>query len=322
MENRKPKKMISVFAGLLFLTGCSVADYAKPVADLKTGIDASAKVIEAIDREAVKKSNLKWRELISDQKATLSLASGACAHGTSSCSLTVRLLEKGKPNVGFPEKPMVGVPGLKKYVSNLQAIVNAETVSAITTSANAAIASAVEIQADIEKATGEKSGGSIKAYSEPVSAMIKWLVTQYVEREKYKALAAATKKAQPVIDAMMLYHQTKTEVVMTLKITNGTGVFLKAEKAFFAADDAQKVDDSVINKRIAAANSYDALLKGAAAHPLKAFGKAHRALHDNLNNNASLSDALAAIKSFKSKADDFTIILTQFEKVAKEQEKK
>ena len=327
------KKRIIALGAVFVLSACSVAEYAKPVTELKQGIDASTKAVEAIDKDLTKRTNAAWKAKLRSGKALLATSEGKtdkgeCALGAPACSMAVRNLGKDQLRIAFPVKSMmkdalVGMAGLRKYVANLKAIVDAKTASEITTHANAALASAAEIETSVKTALKDKKDGKLQltpnvvtAYSAPIAATVKWLVTQYVERQKYKALAAATQGAQPVIDDMEKYHETYGLVAAAFKESNHSTIFNDALSAYDKAID-DGLTDGAINQVLAAAATYDDVLKGSSALPLKDFASAHKALNDSLNGDLSLKDAIAAIKTFKSKADDFKKILGDFQKVAK-----
>ncbi|MFV1998564.1 MAG: hypothetical protein ACC641_11205 [Acidiferrobacterales bacterium] len=314
------ERLVAVCTTLLILAGCSVADYKKPINDLSSAVDDSITTVEKIDQEVTEVQNIRWRKSISDGKVVLLTADNSCASGLNKCSLIIRLPDKHEkpfPTQSLMPKALVGLKGLKDYVASLKAIVDAETASAVKTSANAAMASVAEIEAEITKANDANAvkPSTIKAYSEPALAAINWLVVQYVERVKYNALAAATKRAQPVIVRLAEFHQLSGDVAATLKAAAALKAFVKAQTAY---DDADIKNATVINAYVNAAETFHDVLKGRAAQPLKKFLVAHTKLNDSLNGNGdvTLADAIAAIKEFQQRAQEFKKIVDDFNKVA------
>jgi len=318
-------RLVTICAAFLFVSGCSVADYKGPIVDLSDAINDSVTTVKKIDQEVTKAQNDRWLELIKNNEAFLLTPDESCASGNVSCALVIRFKgsrEKGTP---FPVKSLmpnalVGLNGLKSYVSSLKAIVDADTAGAVTTSVNEALSNAAKIEAEVAKAKdpNAKSPEIIRGYSEPLIASVKWLVSQYVDRVKHKALAAATKRAQPVIESLSDYHQTTSNAAATLKAAAALKAFTKAQAAY---DDANTKNAGVINTYMKATATYDTALKGRIAHPFKKFLEAHTKLNDSLNGNgeATLADAIASIKEFKKRAQEFKQIIDDLNTVTSNQ---
>ncbi|MBT4966609.1 MAG: hypothetical protein HOM79_10340 [Alphaproteobacteria bacterium] len=313
-------------ATLLILAGCSVADYKAPIIELGTAVNDTASTVHKIDLEITKARNKRWLTLLASGNASLQTANNSCASGTKTCSLVIRFLGKDKGKSPFPataqeKSDLAGLGGLKNYVAGLRAIVDAETASAVTTSANEALAGAAKIETSLAEA--QKSvipSGTIKAYGEPVLAAVKWLVTQYVERVKYKALAAATLRAQPTIEKLAKYHGKVAEVVTANKSSYARKIFIKAQNEFDVPEKKSKIN---VNNFVKAAAAYNDALKGEAAQPLKKFLIAHTKLNDSLNGDGStsLADAIGAIKDFAERAKEFSKIVDDINKASDSQAK-
>lgn len=315
-------RFLLISTAIVLLSACSVADFKQPITDLNTAIDDSISTVEEIDREVTQVQNTRWRKQVTEGKAFLLTPADSCASGETSCSLIIRF--QGVPgNKGtFPKRSLmseahVGLKGLKKYVANLQAIVDADTASKISTHANAALASASEIEVEIAKAKDQNAEAKevIKAYNEPTLAVINWLVTQYVERMKYNALASATKRAQPILESLIEYHDINSLAASQLKSSAALKAFTKAQDAY---DEANPKTDKIIDNYVLAVATYDTVLKGNSAQPLKSFLKAHTKLNASLNGNGktSIADAIAAIDQFKTQAKEFKKIMKDFQKIA------
>jgi len=312
-------------SAILVLAGCSsVADYQQPITDLNESMTHSVVTIESIDSQLTAAQNKRWRELVSKDEAFLLEADDSCALGTKSCSLVV--IAKGSDQEeAFPVTSMMpnaakALSGLKGYTEGLKEIVDADTAASIISSANAALASASSIELEIAKAKGQSSTASaIEAYSSPLSNSFSWLISQYIDREKVKALAAATKRAQPAIESLANYYDTAASAAASLKASEALDNFLKAQSRF---DDSSMKNTQEINQYLAAVKSYDTALKAGSSEPMKKFLIAHTALNKALSGSedVSLADAIAAIKEFKKHSEDFKGLVVEFIQVAKEQE--
>ncbi|WP_299194752.1 hypothetical protein [uncultured Amphritea sp.] len=312
-------------ASIMVLPGCSsVADYQQPITELNESMNYSVATIEQIDSELTAAQNKRWRELISKEEAFLLEAEDSCALGTKLCSVVVIAKGSDKEQV-FPVTSMMpnaaeALSGLKGYTEGLKAIVDADTAASIISSANAALASASKIELEIAKANGRSSAAStIEAYSSPLSNSFSWLISQYIDRGKVKALAVATKRAQPAIESLANYYDIAASVSASLKASEALDNFLKAQSIF---DDSSVKNNQEINQYLAAASSYDTVLKAGSSEPMKKFLIAHTALNNALNGseNVSLADAIAAIKEFKKHSEDFKGLVEAFIQVAKEKE--
>lgn len=309
--------------GFFMLTGCSIADYRNPIAELKVAIDISVTTVENIDQEITKAKNAALRNDVRDNKAFLLTPEDTCAKGKTTCSLVVRYLGTNTKPIEFPVTSMmpsahVGLSGLKSYVANLKAIVEAETASKVSTSASEAIASATQIKTSVEKGfkaldPNAPALANIEKYNEPILVTMKWMISQYIDRVKYNALAAATKRAQPIIVSLNAYHELTSEAATELKSGKALSSYNKAQEAY---DNAPKKDDRVIKALVQATSVYNSALKGTAAQPLKAFLDAHTKLEGSLNGDISLSEAIAAIKTLRKRADEFKEIIKNFNDIA------
>jgi len=307
-------RLIAIYAGFLFATGCSVADYKKPIGELNNAIHDSVTTVEKIDKEATRSQNARWRKLITANQAFLLTPGDSCASGNKTCELVIRIkgdsIEKPFPVLSLIPNALVGLSALKGYVANLENIVNANTAAAVTTRANEALVSVSKIETQIANAMspGGKPPSNIEAYSEPLIASLKWLVNQYVERLKYKALAASTSRAQPIIQSLADYHQATASAAATLKTASTYKLFVISQAEY---DDAKTKTDGQISAYLKSAEAYNAALKSQSADPLKRFVEAHRILNRSLNGegDASLTDVVSAIKDFKDVASEFKKIV-------------
>lgn len=314
-----------VLTAAIILAGCSsVADYQQPITDLNGAMDTSVMTIEKIDTELVTAQNKRWRELISQQQAFLLEAEDSCALGTMSCSLVV--IEKGSsreqpfPATSVMPKAAEALSGLKSYTQALKAIVDADSATAVSAQVNAALANAVEIELQIAKVTGQSAPTStIKAYSSPLSHSFSWLINKYVEREKIKALAAATKQAQPTIESLTKYYDTAASAAASLRAAAAHERFLTAQSRFTEATDKNA---TTVNEYLAAVKNYNIDLKAGSSRPMQQFLTAHTALNKALNKSPDISlvDAIAAIKSFKQHSEEFKGLVDEFIEVKKQQE--
>lgn len=329
MSEHKLKKVLRcsvVSTALTVVAGCSsVADYKQPITDLNASIDSSVATVIKIDSEITESQNRRWRELIGESEAFLVPSENSCAAGSKSCSLVV-IASGGDTEKSFPAKSMmpkaiIALSGLRQYADNLKAIVDADTAASVATSANAALASAAKIEAEIAKANNPDAqiSSTIKAYSPPITASISWLVSQYIERQKVKALATATERAQPVIEDLAVYYETAAAVASSLKDADALDEFVEAQGVF---DNVASKSNSAINEYLRAVKEYDTALKASSSKPMQKFLEAHTALNGALNGSdeVSLADAIAAIKEFKRHSKDFKESVDEYVSVAKGQQ--
>ena len=309
---------------LVVLTGCaSVADYTQPISDLNSSIDSSVTTVIKIDEELTSARNKKWIELVEKKQAFILSSDDGCSLGSKSCSLV--LIESGSslehpfPAKSMMPKAIIALSELRRYTGNLKTIMDADTVASVITSANAALASAAKIETAITKENKITETSSIKAYTPPISASIRWLVSQYVDRQKVKALATATERAQPVIEELALYYETAAAASSSVKDGNALKKFLKSQERF---DNASLKSDQVINQYLLAVGEYDTALKASSSKPMKKFLEAHSLLNISLNGTgeASLADAISAIKDFKEHSQDFKKIIDSYISVAELQQ--
>lgn len=330
MESWKKKlEVISTIIILASLTGCTVADYKEPVSNLDEAINQSVTAVEKIDKKATEAKNQKSQQLVIAGKAHLLAADGTCAIGSDKCSLAIALLDKNGnrlietyPATSLMPNGLVILNSLKEYVASLNAIVEADTASAVETSTNAALASAAQIEVEIRKAKNENNtASSIEAYSQPTSAAIRWFVVQYIDRVKRDALANATRQAQPVIKELGPYYNTLGEVLTAFEVAGGHMAWIFSESTYSDAVDNKQVNEAAISAFVKATNGYSAILKAGSAKPLEKFVEAHTKLYENLDgeSDVTMADVIASINAFEKQAKEFKKIVDDFEKVADEQ---
>lgn len=300
------------------LSGCGVADYNKPITELKDAIDSSIATIERIDSKLTSARNESWRNDIKDNKARLKPTARSCTLNSSGCSLVIEHLSPEATNpypaTSVLPKSQTGLAALKIYVANLKAIVEADTAGKITAHTNAALVSITKIEISVAKAQGQSEPkGPIAAYSEPAGAMISWLVGQYVETVKYNALAKATKRAHPVIVKLNNLHATIGKAAAAHELGTAHKTFTKEKAKYRKTKPKSK---PVVGAYVAAVVAYGKALKASAAEPLTAFTAAHEKLTKNLNGEGSvtMADVLAAIGDLKEKAKTFKGLLDGLKK--------
>lgn len=309
---------------LVGAVGCSsIADYRQPITDLSTSMDSSFEVLKQIDSEISAAKNEQLGSLLEENKALVITSDGTCSLGSNSCSLVVLTLgsdeEQKYPVRSMMPNAIAGLESLKQYTGNLKAIVDADTAASITTHVNSALASAGEIELALLSSDGENAvPSSIAAYKQPITNSFSWFASQYIERQKMLALAAATKRAQPAIVKLSNYFDTSAFVAASIKDAKAHSVFVEAQKKFDTADVKTK---QVVKTYLEAVQKYDQSLKATSSQPMRAFLAAHSALTEALNGNdkISLADAISAIKAFQQHSKDFKGLLNQFVEVAKQE---
>ena len=140
--------MSSVAILALFgVTACTVADYQENIGDVAMTADEFIDSINQFDEKITALRDDQWWRDITTEKAELCVPDDECLAEGSGCNLGVLHL-KGEGNRNC--KPFLPTsiidPGIKKdlsglriYVKNLQAVVDADTVTKVTNSANAVL---------------------------------------------------------------------------------------------------------------------------------------------------------------------------------------
>lgn len=302
-------------SGLLAVSACSVADYKQPIDDMAGAVDQSINTINELDQEITAARNTRWKEEIADGKALLVTADDTCALNAKTCSLEIMFKDgtaRPYPATSVIPTAKAGLAGLKLYVANLKAIVDADTVNQVTTSANAALGSLAEIETTIQEAGGPDAG-AIQTYREPAENAINWLIGQYVDYVKFAALRKATRTAQPVIVRLSGFYDTISKVASDYQLGAASKEFVAKQETF---DDASTPTPQAIDAYVTAAANYDVALRATSARPLQAFAEAHGKLTDELNGDISLSEAIAAIQNLVARAEAFETIVKEFKTAA------
>lgn len=302
----------------LGLAACSVTDYKKPIGDMAGAVDQSIATINKIDQRITAVRDEQWRMDLAKKPNTVKLrpVTKTCKLGSDRCRLEIRRTRVREHKL-FPPTSVIpnaktALAGLKAYVANLKLIVAADTVNKVTASANAALGSLK----NIETAVAGPKAGRVAKFSKPTGSAIYWLIGQYVDYVKVRALKKATMRAQPVIVKLAGFYDSIDEAAAAYEVGKVAVTFEKAKKAYRAANPP---NSQAIDLYVSAAQKYDKALNAASAHPLKAFAKAHAKLNDQLNGKISLSEALAAIENFVERAKAFKAIVDEFDQASSNQ---
>ena len=217
-------------------------------------------------------------------------------------------------------KAHVGIKALKGYVGALKAIVDADTAGKVTASANQALGSLKNLDDQVAKANGTKSSGLFTKYETPVSEAIKWFSGQYVETVKYRALAKATKEADPVIGKLAQFHEDLATTLTDAELADASLAYQTKRNEYQRRAKAKSLSKSDIREFLAAASDYDKVLKASHAKPLKAFADAHAklTLHLNGDGEISLSEALSYVDKVREEAKTFQGAVDKFTKINEE----
>lgn len=307
---------ILCLAPLLFLSGCTLPAYEQPISEMNAALSAAVTSIEAIDTRMTKILNERRTADVTAGRALLETKAGTCTLGADSCSLQVLYLAEGE-SFDYPlpslmpnaRKPLAA---LRSYVSNLQAIVDADTASAISTHANAAIGSIGSIHSILSP----DAEVPIKDYVLPASNLFSWAAGQYVTYVKASALADATRQAQPVIDRLAAFYDGQLDAVTSYSVGEASMVFIPRQEAF---DDLApgSAGPSAISAYAKAAVAYDQALRATSINPVRTFAAAHRSLSEQLNNkDGSFAPSFASINQLKVEAKALKDILDAFEAVS------
>ena len=306
----------------LTLGGCaSVTDYSDSVTRLNTALNTAATSIEAIDTNVTARTNQNIETGIINNEYLLTTADNECAAGTQNCSLVV--LSRTQKTTAYPlqssiPKAIKALDLLKAYIANLQAIVDADTVSQVNNSVHTTLGSldSIATQLSQESPGAARLQTRIAAYEEPAEQLIKWVVTKYVERAKVKALATATRNAQPVVSQLSVLYATAEDSVVLSEFAQSQKTFIAAQEQY---DDATTQSATSIKAYVSAAAEYNGALHAQSSNPLTAFVTAHEALEQQLNGNKkfSLANVAAAISDLETEVSEVQSLAAGF-KEAKE----
>lgn len=309
-----------VVLGAIVLSGCAITDYKKPIDSLHESLASTVSTVEKLDRQMTNVQNDRWRAQIEKGKLLLSTVDGSCASGAQGCSLQIestdpRFTPRSFPATTLMPKARIALQALRTYAAGLKAISDADTASKVTASANETLGNLANIEKTIAMADGEKSDTSrIEEFREPAIAAIEWVVTRYVERVKVKALATATKRAQPVMKKLSTWYTTVGMAASSLALADESEEFIKQQKAFDVTSTPSAV---AIDRYVGAVSDFDVALKASSANPLNSFLDAHTKLKKQLNNegDVTLADAIAAIELLADDVKAFKAIVDKFDKV-------
>lgn len=318
-------KTILLTAGVaVVLGGCSTtADYSESVLRLEKAINDSSTSIETIDSDITTRQNKKLKSDVTSKSLLLDAADNECAAGKEKCSLIVLKSEGGVavkvsayPLKSSMPKGIQALEQVKLYVGRLKSIVDADTASKVTESANATLGSLEEIanQLASEDAQEFSKENKITEYKEPVMGLIEWITDRYIERVKKEALAKATLEAHPVIQNLTAFYATAANAQKLAELSRFHEEFVKKEESF----DRNSVTSDSIDAYVAAATNYEVALKAQAADPLKSFESAHEKLKKQLNGEddekTTLTDVAAAIERLEQEVKKVKELADLFKK--------
>lgn len=153
---------LAVVTTAVLLAGCAArVDYSTQVLRLEQAISDSAGSIESIDAAVTERQNALLKQRIIDGTLLLDTADEQCGVGRKGCSLVVLEAKEGRASV-LSEYPVRSVMPkgrealrmVKRYVGGLKSIVEAETASKVSASANATLGSLEEIADRLARETG------------------------------------------------------------------------------------------------------------------------------------------------------------------------
>lgn len=316
---------------LSILAACSVTDYQKPIGDMAAAVDQSVATIDRLDKRITAIRNEQWRNQIAAGDALLLDVEDACSQGAPGCWLEVHYFEKDKetgeeiekaarfPAASMIPKAQAGLVGLKLYVANLRAMIDADTADKVAASANAALGSLKNIETTIRE-PGDPSPGPVAKFGKPTVGAVNWLIGQYVDHVKVRALKRATGRAQPVVVKLAGLYDAISEAEAAFDLGKASADFVNQQEAYDEITDTAgaRPDARAIGQYVLAAKKYDQALRASSARPLKAFAEAHATLTDQLHGKISLPEALAAIERFVVKAKEFEQIVDEFDQAFNE----
>lgn len=284
---------------------CSTADYAAPIKTFSDSTDQAAQSVNELNETLA--------------AATLSYAVTAAAKDPANnhvevgrdecllfdpnkvirCQATIKMRSDFGPEVTIrredytnPLGNMVGiVNAIKDYANNLAAVQSDNTIEEVNDSIDSIQASLVNLSTaagkepptDLPKAAGEA---------------VKWVVGQYIETVKYRALRDATAAARkPLTQAADAFREIDKSIKLQLTQPKGMA-------AFESLKDMDPRNEESIRSTLAAQNAYDDVLTAPLSPMFDNLVAAHNDLADGLDGSKPLSvrAALAKLKDVQKQA--------------------
>lgn len=309
----------TVTVGLV--VGCSVTDYKEPISELQTAIEMSIDTVNVLDTKATATINERWRDGIVKGDFLLATSDDQCATHKSACTLKIEFRDKQEKPKPYPAITLIpeakaGLAALRNYVENLRSIVEADTVGKVKSAANSALGSAQNLRDAIAKTKEEESNKSVAGFTEPLVAAIGWIVGQYVDYVKYRALAESTRQADPVIADLESLYSSIGDAFTGQEQADALKAFLSVQDKFDDAANQGELNPEIVDDYVAAAAVYHIRLGASTATPFQAFVKTHAKLTQQLNRKGgvTLADATAAIAELHDRAKAFKAVVEGFTK--------
>ena len=302
---------VVLICGGLAVAGCSSTDYTQPISDFAEATQNTEAAIVALDKQVTDAYAALLRSRVLAKKSLVQPEKRNCQVSSDRCRLVIVDRDGNKqflspdPALG---KTIILMGSIRMYVEGLKAIVNAETAEAVTSQVNATLGSVEALAGTLAKVNGEESSKkNISEYTTPVGKLVSWVVGQYVAKVKIDGLRRATEHAHPVIERVAEY------------LNEVAGIASDAPKLALAESVSKRaialeggLSDSNLDKLILSAARYDKFLLARPNSDFKLFQTAHFALVEKLqNDDQSLANMMAKIKSFASEAKTLAKILQE-----------
>jgi hypothetical protein len=193
---------------------------------------------------------------------------------------------------------------ISQYAKGLQAIVDADTESAVDVSINSVDASLLKLAALVKP-----SNPNFESFSVPVSDSVKWIAGQYINSVKLDALRTATRNANPLImKSVDIFRHEADAADKGVRATLAEEVSVRKDsfKSTHSATD--------LTNWITAARAYDAVLTSPPASTVFAkLADAHDALTKALSDNSiSLETLFTKLDELKRQAKELQKIASEF----------
>jgi hypothetical protein len=315
-------RALAAAAALSLAAACSPSNYAEPIQEMDSALNTSVEAISALDGKLTRKRNETLRQQALAGDALLQTEGDGCSLAAAGCELAMRVRTGGGVRtVPYPVQsvvPMTGLSELQAYMGKLAAVVNADTTEQITANTQAAASDLIEIDTTLRKAAGSGASDApsrIEAYEKPVAALITWVAGAYVDTVKLRALADATRAADPIVQRLVDFHKTTAAVALDYDVGEAQQAYVAAQQTYNDARNAGTLTDAILDGYVSAAARFDGVLTAKAADPLQAFGEAHHALTEELNRGTdlTLAQAISLIRELKSRAEAFKEVVEAFQ---------
>jgi hypothetical protein len=305
---RGARRGVVLAAAAILLSSCSAADFKEPIGAFSKATTAAASSF-ADYQKVIDAASSDHKLVAAAQNTLINVREepGTCRDKYSHCRLQVKLSDGWHYLGTEPTAPQIQklMDGLVAYAATLTAIASADTAGDVKSALGAAKASITNLATAgdaLAKQVGRPANltSSVSALSGPVTDVVNFALTQYLEQVKLDALKTATNKMNKLFPRLVPLFGDVGSTAVGIKVAD-------LEKAYVDAKNTSHTDptsQSKLQAWEAAATAYDAALS---TSPTKIFTDlmlAHTSLTAALNSPTPTFDEVWT--QLQNVADDAT----------------